>query len=325
MELLPMTEPERDSEPYESLPAPTRVAEARAMWYRTRARPDGYQPYQTSEIFQKVSELLSEGKRLALASVVKAEGSAPRHTNAKMVITEQGSTYGSIGGGSIETLVQREAKKVFANGKPIVVQANLGDDSWSGISMACGGKVEIFIELIKPSPRLVILGCGHNAESVAKVARNMGYVIVVIDPFTKLENFLSADEVLTEEYSGGLEKVKPTKEDTVMICARTHQYDEKALKAALEFKVGYVGVLGSKNRARLVLEALADAGVPEYKLADVHTPMGLDIGAETPEEVAISIMAEVLMISRGGTGRPKSIKLLTVAEQEIRQDGMEPS
>jgi len=293
------------------------------MWYRTRARPDGYHPYQTSEIFQKVSELLSDGKRVALASVLKAEGSAPRHTNSKMVITEQGSTYGSVGGGEIETLVQKEAKKVFANGKPIVVQADLGDDSWSGTSMACGGRVEILIELIKPSPRLIILGCGHNAESVARVARNMGFVIVVIDPFTKLENFLSADEVLTEEYAVGLEKIKPTKEDTVMVCTRTHQYDEKALKAALGFRLGYVGVLGSKNRARIVLEALAEAGVSGYKLADIHTPMGLDIGAETPEEVAISIMAEVLMISRGGTGQPKSIRLLPVAEQEIRQNGRE--
>jgi xanthine dehydrogenase accessory factor len=293
------------------------------MWYRTRTRPEGYRPYQTSEIFQKISELLSDGRCLALASVVKAEGSAPQHANAKMIITEQGLTYGSIGGGSTETLVQREAKKVFASGKPIVVQADLGDDSWSGTSLACGGKVEIFIELIKPSPRLVVLGCGQNAESVARVARNMGFVIVVIDPFTKLENFLCADEVLTEEYAVGLEKVKPTKEDTVMVCTRTHQYNVKALKAALEFKLGYVGMLGSKKRARLALEALAEAGVPEYKLTDIHTPMGLDIGAETPEEVAISIMAEVLMISRGGTGQPKSIKPLPLAEQEIRQDGRE--
>ena len=144
------------------------------MWYRPRTRPDSYRPYETSEIFHKVSELLSDGRRVALASVVKAEGSAPRHTTAKMVITEQGLTYGSVGGGSIETLVQKEAKKVFANGKPIVAQADLGDDSWSGISLACGGKVEIFIELIKPSPRLVILGSGHNAEAVARVAPQHG-------------------------------------------------------------------------------------------------------------------------------------------------------
>jgi xanthine dehydrogenase accessory factor len=299
------------------------VADDRGVFFRARTRPEGYRPYEASEIFHKVSELLSDGRRLALASIVRAEGSAPRHATAKMIVTEQGSTYGSIGGGSIETLVQREARKVLASGKPIVIQADLGDDSWSGISLACGGKVEVFIELVKPSPRLVILGCGHNAESVAKVARNMGYIVVVIDPFTKLENFLSADEVLTEEYAAGLEKVRPTKADTVMICTRTHQYDEKALKAALEFKLGYLGVLGSKNRARVVLEALMGEGVPEYKLTDVHTPMGLDIGAETPEEVAISIMAEVLMLSRGGTGQPKSIKPLASPKEEIRQDARE--
>jgi xanthine dehydrogenase accessory factor len=235
-------------------------------------------------------------------------------------VTELGTTYGSIGGAAVETLVQREAKKVFATGKSVVVQADLGDDSWSGISMACGGKIEILIELVRPNPRLVILGSGHIAEAIAGVARNMGHIIVVIDPLTKVENFPSADEVLTEQYDVGLARINPAKEDTVIICSRTHQYDEKALTAAIEYKLGYLGVLGSKNRARLVLTNLIQAGVPEFKLADVRTPMGLDIGAETPEEVAVSVMAEVLMVKRGGSGLSKTIKTPMLAEEEISED-----
>jgi len=272
--------------------------------------------YTTSEIYHKVAELLEEGKRFVLASVIRAAGSTPRGTSAKMIILEDGSSIGTIGGGCLETYVIHESKKVFEDGVLRIIEADLGDDSWSGLGMACGGRVEIALELVEPNPRLIILGAGHLAKAIAKVGRFVGMRIVVIDPFAKPEDFPEAETVIPEGYEEGVTKIPIYAYDSVVICTR-HQGDEAALKAVINSKAKYIGMVGSANRVQLVFKELMKQGYPAEKLLKVHAPIGLEIGAETPEEIAISIIAELIMKRRGGTGAPKKISKIeqTVLEK----------
>lgn len=271
--------------------------------------------YTTSEIYHKVAELLEDGKRFVLASVIRAAGSTPRGTSAKMIILEDGSSIGTIGGGCLETYVLHESKKVFEDGILRIVEADLGDDSWSGLGMACGGKVELALELVEPNPRLIILGAGHLAKAVAKVGRFVGLRIVVIDPYAKQEDFPEAEAVISDGYEEGVAKMPIYKYDSVVICTR-HQGDEAALKAVINSKARYIGMVGSSNRVQLVFKELMQQGYPAEKLLRVNAPIGLEIGAETPEEIAVSIIAEVIMNRRGGTGAPKKINRIEQAVVE---------
>lgn len=269
--------------------------------------------YTTSEIYHKVAELLEDGKRFVLACVIRAAGSTPRGTSAKMIVLEDGSSIGTIGGGCLETYVLHTSKKVFEDGILRIIEADLGDDSWSGLGMACGGKVEIALELVEPNPRLVILGAGHLAKAVAKAARFVGMRVAVIDPFAKPEDFPEAETVISEGYEEGVAKIPIYAYDSVVICTR-HQGDEPALRAVINSKAKYIGMVGSANRVQLVFKELMKRGYPAEKLLKVHAPIGLEIGAETPEEIAVSIIAEVIMNRRGGTGAPKKISRI---EQEV--------
>ncbi len=269
--------------------------------------------YTPAEVYNKINELLSQGRRLALASVIRAQGSTPRGTSAKMIITADGEVYGTVGGGCVENYIMAEAQKVLEDGQMRIVEADLGDDSWSGIGMACGGKVELAIELIEPEHRLVLLGAGHVAKAIAKLANMVGLSLVVIDPFAKPEDFPEAKIVLGEDYAKGLQKVPLFKHDNVVILTR-HKADEDALRAVIDSKAEYIGMIGSKNRVRLVYEELVKEGITAEKLLRVHAPIGLDIGAETPEEIAVSIIGEIIMFRRGGKG--ESMALTTLKQPE---------
>ncbi len=249
---------------------------------------------------------MEDGRRFVLASVIRAAGSTPRGTSAKMIVLEDGTSIGTIGGGCLETYVLHESKKVFEDGVLRIIEADLGDDSWSGLGMACGGKVELALELVEPNPRLIILGAGHLAKAIAKIGRFIGMRIVVIDPFAKREDFPEAELVLSEGYQEGASKIPIYTYDSVVICTR-HQGDEEALKAVINSRARYIGMIGSRNRVKLVFREMIRQGYPEGKLLRIHAPIGLEIGAETPEEIAVSIMAEVIMNKRGGTGAPKKI------------------
>ncbi len=265
--------------------------------------------YTVEGIYRKAVELLEKGKRFALASVIGVEGSAPRGTTAKMIVTEDGEVYGSIGGGCIENYVIKEAEKVLKDGKLRIIKLDLGDDSWSGIGMACGGKVELAVELVEPQPRLILLGAGHLGRTMARLAEFLGFDVIVIDPLAKPEDFPMAEKVLQTGYAEGLSKitVKPT--DNIVILTR-HHADEEALMAAIETSAQYVGMIGSRNRVRMVFQELVEKGVSKEKLMRVYAPVGLDIGAETPEEISLSILAEILKVRRKAGGGHKKLEAI---------------
>ena len=258
----------------------------------------------TTDIFFRIPEILFRGERFVLASVIRTSGSTPRGTTAKMIIFNDGSSLGTVGGGCVETYLLNQAKKVFEDGQLRVVEADLGDDSWSGLGMACGGKVELTVELIEPSPQLIVLGAGHVAKAIVKIGKFLGFRVVVIDPFAIEEEYHEADKVFQESYEDGIKKIKILSYDNIVICTR-HQGDESALKSVIDSDAKYVGMIGSKNRVQLVFQELMEEGYSIEKLRKIFAPIGLAIGADTPEEIAVSVLSEILMIRKGDTGKSK--------------------
>lgn len=273
--------------------------------------------YSIEEVYRKVVDLLSKGKRVALASVIGVQGSAPRGTTAKMIVTADGEVFGTVGGGCMENYVVHEAKKVLEDGQLRVVDVDLGDDSWSGAGMACGGKITIAIELVEPKPRLIILGAGHVAKALAKMGQLAGFRITILDPLAKTEDFPEAEVVIREDYVKGLRNISIYEHDNVIILTR-HHADEDTLRAVVNSRAGYVGMIGSKNRVGMVYKELIREGVPAEKLLKVHAPVGLDIGAVTPKEIALSILAEILMVRKGGTGASMALKNLESPEAKTK-------
>jgi len=278
--------------------------------------------YSVEEVYRKVVDLLSKGKRVALASVIGAQGSTPRGTSAKMIVTADGHVYGTVGGGCVENYVVHEAEKVLEDRQLRVVDVYLGDDSWSGAGMACGGKITVAIELVEPKPKLIILGAGHVAKALTKMGQTIGFSITVLDPFAKAEDFPEADIVVEGDYVKGLRNIPLYEHDNVVILTR-HHADEDTLRAVVNSEAGYIGMIGSKNRVGQVYEELIREGMPAEKLLKVHAPVGLDIGAETPEEIALSILAEILMIRKRGTGTSMALKSLE--DPQVKTQAKQPN
>ncbi len=265
------------------------------------------------DIYTVASRMLNDGQRIVVATVVEADGSVPRGVSTKMIIPESGPTVGTIGGGCVEKFVVREARFVFEDGQTRVKAFNLGDESWSGLGMACGGNIKVALELVEPPNRLIIFGSGNISKACYKIAELLGYKVMVLDPFATEEAFPNA-EVYTQDVLQKIREVKITPYDSIVILTE-HRYDAEALRSVLDTKAGYLGMIGSKNRVNSTYRDLMKEGVPTERLFQIYAPMGIDIGAETPEEIAVSVMAEVIKVRRGGTNAHLRLtKILEKAE-----------
>ena len=248
------------------------------------------------EIYKEVTELIAKGELAALATVVVSRGSAPRRAGAKMLVRADGSILGTVGGGSIEAKAMEMALEVIKQGQPRQVHFSLAEKK-SELGMICGGDTELFIEPILPPPTLCIFGAGHIALPLAKTGKLLGFRIAVIDnraEFANSERFPEADLILAEEFSKAFAKTKTNKASYIVIVTRSHQYDELVLELALKTNAKYIGMIGSKTKTRTIFSHLLAKGVSQELLDKVHAPIGLEIGAETPEEIAISILAEII-------------------------------
>lgn len=277
------------------------------------------------DFYSFVSEKINSGIRVVVASVLEADGSVPRGEGTKMAIPETGPIWGSVGGGCVEKYIVREAKFTMKDGKTRVEEFNLGDDSWSGIGMSCGGKVKMMLELVEPPERLIVFGSGGISVGCAKIGNMLGYKVVVLDPFATKEAFPNA-EVHSQGVLQKIREMTITPFDNILILTE-HRYDMEALQAVLNSKARFIGMIGSKNRVNTSYKELVKAGASLEKLLSVYAPVGLDIGAVTQEEIAVSVMAEIVNARRGGTlGHLKLTKLLekpelTHASREMFQGG----
>lgn len=276
------------------------------------------------DFFSFVSEKINSGVRVVVASVLETDGSAPRGQGTKMAIPETGEIWGSVGGGCVEKYIVREAKFVLKDGKTRVEEFNLGDDSWSGIGMSCGGKVKMMLELVEPPERLIIFGSGAISVGCAQIGNMLGYKVVVLDPFATKEAFPGA-EVHSQAVLQKIKEMTITPFDNILILTE-HRYDIEALQAVVNSRARFIGMIGSKNRVNSSYKELVKAGVPEDRLFSVYAPVGLDIGAVSPQEISVSIMAEIINQRRGGTlGHLKLTRLLEKPELTHQRREMFPA
>jgi xanthine dehydrogenase accessory factor len=253
-------------------------------------------------IYEAILEATRRGDSLALATIVKATGSTPRQAGTKMLVYPDGSIVDTIGGGSLEANVITEAQAALGEGKPRLVRYELRD-SEVGDPGICGGEAEIFIDVINPHPTVLVVGAGHVGRSIAVLSSFLGFRTVVLDDraeFANAERLPQADEIIVGDIGEELARFNITPQTHVVIVTRGHEHDRDALRRAVSSPAAYIGMIGSRRKVKMVFDELQKDGVTTEALAAVHAPIGLDIQAETPEEIALSIMAEIVMVRRGG-------------------------
>jgi xanthine dehydrogenase accessory factor len=259
-------------------------------------------------VFEATLRAIREHQPACLLTVIDARGSTPREAGAKMLLRSDGSIVGTIGGGAVEATAIEDAKAALSSGQSRVVQYSIRGKDRHDLGV-CGGEVQVFIEVLRLKPTLLIAGAGHIAQPLAEQGHLMGFQVVVCDDRDDLlsrERFPHADELLAMDFAHFARQVSITSRTYVVIVTRGHQHDTTVLRQAVSAPAAYIGMIGSRNKVRKVFEDLLDDGVPEEKLAQVHAPVGLRTGGQTPAEIALSIMAEIVLVQHGGTGEPLS-------------------
>jgi len=252
----------------------------------------------SSDLYNKAAELISEGKSFAIATVVRVDGSSSARRGSKAIIDPFGKLLiGWIGGGCAESAVKSEALKSIETEKPRMITVDMSDEQL-GVGMPCGGTMDIFIEPVLPEPELLIVGHGRIAETLAKLGHLMGFTITVNDPTADRSSFPQAARIVTEDFDLTETPIGPK---SFVVIATQHKRDHLWLEKALEGDAAYVALIASQHRARLVLDYLREGGLSEEKIATVWAPAGLDLGAATPEEIALSIVSQMVALRRGGT------------------------
>ena len=275
------------------------------------------------DVFEEALKLRRDGKRGVMATIVHTNGSIPSFESSRMLVKEDGTIVGTIGGGCVEAEVWAAAKEVLKAEAPRKMVFNLNNEANYDNGLICGGTLEIFVEPILPQPVLYIFGGGHVSIALANAANTAGFAVGVIDDresFANRERFPMAREIYTS-FEEAFEKIKPNAATYMVIVTRGHKDDMHVLRWAVSTSARYVGMIGSKRKVLSVYRALEKEGIPLEKFANVHAPVGLDIGALTPEEIAISITAELIAIRRGAANLPhKSLIVESAASVTLRSD-----
>lgn len=261
-----------------------------------------------SEFFQELLSAQEDGEAVVLATVVRAQGSVPRNAGAKMLVYEDGRISGTVGGGEMESLVMDEARTALDEGKPRILNYALVEPE-RGDPGVCGGEVEIYLEPYLPPATVFVVGAGHVGRAVADLAHWLGYRVVVNDDREEMatpENVPHGDVFIPGSIEDALQKQKITRNTFVVLLTRNVMVDREILPKLVGTAAPYVGIIGSRRRWRTTIKLLQEAGLDEEQLARFHSPVGLELNAETPEEIAVSIMAEIIMLRRGGTGERMS-------------------
>ncbi|MFZ0420718.1 MAG: XdhC/CoxI family protein [Candidatus Sulfotelmatobacter sp.] len=246
-------------------------------------------------------QLRREGRRGAVATIVNVRGSIPSFRTAKMLVRDDGSIVGTIGGGCVEADVWQAAREVMESEKPRTLTFDLNQDPKYDTGLVCGGTLEVFVEPVLPPALLYVFGAGHVAINLCQVAANAGFDLIVTDDRTSYatkERFPSAREVHALEFDEAILKFEPNETSYIVIVTRGHRDDMRILRWAVQTRARYIGMIGSKRKVIEIFKTLHQEGVPAHLFDRVHAPIGLDIGAITPEEIAVAITAELIAIRR---------------------------
>jgi xanthine dehydrogenase accessory factor len=252
------------------------------------------------DLFEEIVRMRKAGQRGALATIVHTNGSIPSYESSRMLVREDGTIAGTIGGGCVEADVWAAAKEVMAKESPRKMVFQLNNEATYDSGLICGGTLEVFVEPILPQPVAYIFGGGHISTALAKSASAAGFAIVVIDDreqFANQERFPMAQELFTS-YEDAFAKIQPNASSYIVIVTRGHRDDMRVLAWAVRTEARYVGMIGSKRKVLSVYQALEKEGYTPEEFSRVYAPMGLEIGALSPEEIAISITAELVAVRR---------------------------
>jgi len=255
----------------------------------------------TEEVLAAAGEALERGETVALVTIVRTQGSTPQRVGAKMLVYGDGRTVGTIGGGCYEADALGKARAVLDSGKPALVSYELSDDLAQETGLICGGRMDVFVEPLQPAPRLVVIGAGHVGQQVARLAAHVGFRVQVVDDrekFASAERFPDA-EVTVADLPDWLHRAELPPSAFVVIVTRGHLHDLDALRALAARDLRYLGLIGSRAKVARLFDALAAESMPPECLERVHAPIGLDIGAVTPTEIAVSIVAELIGVRHG--------------------------
>ena len=264
------------------------------------------------DVFEELVRLRGQGRKCALATIVDVRGSIPSYATAKLLVRDDGSMAGTIGGGCVEADVWSAAREVMETEKPKRLTFNLGQDAAYDNGLICGGQLDVFIEPVLPVPRAYIFGAGHISKSLSRIATVAGFATIVIDDreaFASRERFPEAEEVHAAEYEEIFPKLPINETSYLIIVTRGHRDDMRVLKLAIATPARYIAMIGSKRKVIGVIRELEKEGVQRAAFERLHAPMGLDIGAISPEEIAISVTAEMIAVRRNAESNWRSLSM----------------
>ena len=253
------------------------------------------------DIYEEIVKLRQDGRRGAVATIVNVRGSVPSFKTAKMLVRDDGSIAGTIGGGCVEAEVWQAAREVMEAEKPRTLTFNLNQDPKYDTGLVCGGTLDIFVEPVLPPALLYIFGAGHVATNLYHVVKHAGFDVIVVDDreaYANRERFPEAREVYAEDFEQVTARLAPHESSYIVIVTRGHRDDMRVLRWAVKTSARYIGMIGSKRKTIAIFKELQNQGLPAHLFERVHAPVGLDIGAVTPEEIAVAITAELIAVRR---------------------------
>ncbi len=255
-----------------------------------------------AEILKETLKRINKGETVAFVTIVETKGSTPREVGAKMVVGKGGLISGTIGGGITEARVIEEVKQALKEGKGKLLTYHLTKEQAALDGGAiCGGDMKIFIDILQPKEEVLIFGAGHIAVCVSKLAKMVGFRAVVIDDrkqFANQDRFPEADEIIAEDTEKALNQLKIIPSTYIIVVTRGHLKDEEVLGSVIRSNAAYIGMIGSRKKNATVFQHLEEQGISQDELAKVHAPIGIEIKAQTPEEIAVSIIAEIIQVRR---------------------------
>lgn len=269
-------------------------------------------------LYNEIQTSIKRGEQVVVATVVKTAGAAPCGIGTKMLVRADGSTGGSFAGPRTDGKVVEAALQALRENRSLLTHIHLDADQGEAVG-SCGATLEVFFEVLRPEPRLIIAGAGYVAQALAKLAANLDFRIIVVDDRRDLADPTAFGDSVSLSFGDipqTLRELEPDESSFVVIVTRGHHLDEEALLAALESRAAYVGMIGSPSKVRNIFKALQQKGIAREALERVYAPIGLDLGAETPDEIALSIAAEIVMLRHQASGAPLKSAHHLLAEPE---------
>ena len=254
------------------------------------------------DLYREMARLADEGVPFVLATVVEAVGSTPRKAGAKMLILADGTTVDTIGGGKIELQVIEDAREALRRGESRMAEYELRPTGEHALGMVCGGETRVFLEVTLPVSTLLVIGGGHIGQKLCPMGKLLGFRVVVLDSRADIltgSRFPDADELVVGHPTETASLVRLDERTHVVIVTHGHLHDKDALRAVLASPAPYIGMIGSRAKVRTVFDELVDEGVSPEALTRVHSPVGLDLGGQTPGEISLAILAEIVALSHG--------------------------